>query len=241
MAQFFWNCGAPPPPLLDTSSSEPDLTRLLTSNHPPIESEIPLIRDIISEGKDRTLDVHIDTLAAQIEDLGATVAPFVRRCNEMIEHLRQHRAVISPVRRLPSELICEILGLIWASSSLENKEAMAQEPPWYIGHICGPWRHCAISYPTFWSSITVPFKCLTRLSYPTLWISDGERQDRQLSMIKEQLLRSANAPLDVYWPDVNDEFDPRLMALVISHCSRWRNSTLVEPLPSFFLIFAVSG
>ncbi|KAJ6594731.1 hypothetical protein B0H19DRAFT_1096584 [Mycena capillaripes] len=113
--------------------------------------------------------------------------------------------------------MCEIFGLIWASSCLENKKDMTQVPPWYLGHICGLWRHCAISYPTLWSSITVPFKRLT-LSHPT-----QDLRDCQMSEIEELLLRSANAPLDVYWPEVNAEFDSRLMDLVISHCSRWRS------------------
>ncbi|KAJ6594771.1 hypothetical protein B0H19DRAFT_1096672 [Mycena capillaripes] len=161
MAQFFLNCGAPPstlPLLLDPPSEafSPDLTHLLTSNNPPLESEIPSVCAVISEGEDRIrpLDAHIDALKAQIQDLRDSLTQFVRRRNEAAEYVRQRRAILSPVQRLSPELIYEILGLTWASSCLEDEDRVP-EPTWYLGHICGPWRLCALSYPTLWSSITV--------------------------------------------------------------------------------------
>ncbi|KAJ6594715.1 hypothetical protein B0H19DRAFT_1366528 [Mycena capillaripes] len=79
MAQFCSNCGAPPltlPPLLDPAVSSTDLTHLLSSNNPPLESEIPSIRDIISQGEERIppLDAHIDALKAPIQVLRTSLA-----------------------------------------------------------------------------------------------------------------------------------------------------------------------
>jgi hypothetical protein len=52
-----------------------------------------------------------------------------------------------------------------------------------------------------------------------------------MSILEAQLLRSANAPLEIHWLDVHYHFDPQLLDLIIPHCHRWRslyfhNSTL---------------
>jgi hypothetical protein len=49
-------------------------------------------------------------------------------------------------------------------------------------------------------------------------------------MIETQLIRSANAPLDVIWSPPEDEStpDPRAADLVLSHSNRWRVLLLNE-------------
>jgi hypothetical protein len=44
-----------------------------------------------------------------------------------------------------------------------------------------------------------------------------------MSILEAQLLRSANAPLEVHWLDVHYRFDPQLLNLVFPHCHRWRS------------------
>ncbi|KAJ7927992.1 hypothetical protein B0H13DRAFT_1013708 [Mycena leptocephala] len=196
-------CGAPPVSLFEPSTfSSPDFTRLIASNDPPPDSEISSIRDVVFEGQN-----HVDTLDAQIHILQASLAQLVRRRDEIAEHVRQHRAVISPVRRMPPELICEIFAML-SSSDLE--EDMVINPPWYLGHICRSWRDTALSFTPLWSSITVP----SQLS---------SEDTCTLSAIEAQLLRTANAPLDILWSDVQSAVDSRLLDLVIPHCSRWRS------------------
>ncbi|KAJ7309226.1 hypothetical protein DFH08DRAFT_974963 [Mycena albidolilacea] len=160
------------------------------SNEPPLDSEVPLIRDIISDSQSRIglLDVHFEALQAQIRNLETTLAQFVHRREETIELVRQHQSIVSPVRRMPAEVIYDILALTW-----EAYRDTANGPPWYLGHIYQFWRHSVLSYPNLWSSITIPsFKS-----------SEGSHV---LASIDAQLEGSADVPVDLYWPS---EVDPR--------------------------------
>ncbi|KAJ7874261.1 hypothetical protein B0H13DRAFT_2348675 [Mycena leptocephala] len=82
------------------------LTHLLTSNDVPLETEIPFIRDIISEGKNRedALTAQMGALAAQIRRLKDTITQLKRKRTETTNYVRQHCAVISSVRCVPPEL-----------------------------------------------------------------------------------------------------------------------------------------
>ncbi|KAJ7917433.1 hypothetical protein B0H13DRAFT_327304 [Mycena leptocephala] len=183
-----------------------DLSRLLMSNDIPLESEIPYIRDIISDGQNR-----IGALEAEIRGLHAIIAHLAQTRQEVMENVRQHRAILSPVRRVPPELICEIFALTLSSREIEEK-SRTNKPPWYLGQICRPWRYSALSSSPLWSSITVP-----TFLYAEVHV---------VPTIEAQLLRTTNAPLDIYWNAINDFVDPRASDLVLRHCTRWRTLRL---------------
>ncbi|KAJ6462152.1 hypothetical protein C8R45DRAFT_940962 [Mycena sanguinolenta] len=97
----------------------PELTRLLTSNDVPLDSEIPVIRQIIRDVEARLLaldahNVHLPTSMAETE-----------------QYLISHRAMLSAVRRVPAELICEIFDFATAQSRAEPFVA----PHWHLGAI----------------------------------------------------------------------------------------------------------
>jgi hypothetical protein len=203
---FCWNCGASSITLTPLTDPPPgisslDLTHLLTSNDVPLDPEISVIQDIISDGQER-----VDTLDAQIHILQATLARLIPRRDDAAEQVRQHRAILSPIRRVPPELICHIFSLTLSSSDMDGMN----QPPWYLGLICRSWRHSSLAYPSLWSLITVP---------SSLSSEDGHL----LSKIEAQLLRTANAPVDIYWREVQSDVDSRLLDLVLPHCSRWRS------------------
>ncbi|KAJ6578180.1 hypothetical protein B0H19DRAFT_985709 [Mycena capillaripes] len=210
MAQCCWKCGAASPaPFTDSPPvvMSLKLTHLLASNEPALDSEIPIIRSIISDGEQQ-----MGALDAQIQRLQVSLEQLAQRRDEIAERIRQHRAAISSVRRVPPELICEIFSLTVSGRILQNKNrASGSKPPWHLGHICGSWRQAALSYTPFWSSIAVP----SSLS-----------SDTHLSRIEAQLLRAVNAPLEIYWSKVTSNVDSRLLDLVLPECSRWRTLRL---------------
>ncbi|KAF7336958.1 hypothetical protein MVEN_02132200 [Mycena venus] len=207
-----WHCGAPStcaatPEIARTPSL--DFTRLLTSNDVPLDSEIPFICDIISEGQ-----ASVDALNVQIDNFQRALAQVVCKRDAITERIRQHRAIVSPIRHIPSELICEILALTLPG---DNGGKINRRPPWHFGHICRPWRLAALGNPSFWSSIIIP--------------SLSPRFDEPhplLPMIETQLSRSASALLTVSWSAHKDErtVDPRAAELVLAECSRWKTLRL---------------
>ncbi|KAJ7653984.1 hypothetical protein DFH06DRAFT_1203401 [Mycena polygramma] len=88
-------------------SSLPDLSALLSSYDGPPESEVPSIRQIVADGED-----ILAALDAQIHELESKLAPLVQKREEVAERVRRNRAIISPVRRVPAELVCEIFALV---------------------------------------------------------------------------------------------------------------------------------
>ncbi|KAJ7176925.1 hypothetical protein C8R46DRAFT_1188615 [Mycena filopes] len=168
----------------------PGVASLLTSNDPPSESEIPRILDLISDAQDR-----IDALDPQIRALQARLASLVRERHETTNYVRHHRTILSPLRRVPPEVLCEIFA--WSVYNSGERE----EPPWYLGHVCRSWRGIALAYPRLWTHLTI-----------------GE----DLPRIQAQLLRAGNALLEVYWSGVRNNRNTGLADLMGPYYRRWR-------------------
>ncbi|KAJ7925597.1 hypothetical protein B0H13DRAFT_2569433, partial [Mycena leptocephala] len=142
------------------------LSHLLRSNDVPLEADIPSIRNIISEGqsRERALTAQMAALEAEILRLEGAIKRLKRQRSESItqlkqrrtetmNYIRQHHAVISPVRRVPPELIAEIFALTLASPRAWDAKDMMKQPPWRLSQICRSWRYTALSFPPLWSSI----------------------------------------------------------------------------------------
>ncbi|KAJ7983220.1 hypothetical protein DFH06DRAFT_1292481 [Mycena polygramma] len=202
-----WNCGAPDEPALHCPpATEPGhgFARLRTGNDAPLDAEIPLIREIITNGEER-----LDRLKTQVRDLEAALAELAQSRDEAAEHLREHRAILHPLRRAPAELICEIFALaVDTPEDSGDDGGFGYDPPWYLGQICRSWRLWALAYPRLWSHITVPSSpasSLARAAFETL------------------LLRSSNVPLNVCWTVLRDKstVDDKSADLALAHCRRW--------------------
>ncbi|KAJ6506259.1 hypothetical protein C8R47DRAFT_112138 [Mycena vitilis] len=206
-----WNCGVPAtfvdrPPLSPTQKPSHDLTRLRTSNDTPLDSEIPSVCKLIADGEER-----MATLESQIRDLETTPADLARRRDDAAQHLREHRAILHPLRRAPPELICEIFAMTLdaVDDSTWHIKGTGYKPPWYLGHICRSWRLWALACPRLWTDITIP-------SLP------AHSTDRDV--LETLLLRSYNALLNVCWTAVDDDVrsvDRNLADVALVHCRRW--------------------
>ncbi|KAJ7661292.1 hypothetical protein DFH06DRAFT_1399068 [Mycena polygramma] len=189
MTQFCWKCGAPPLSLSDHQPetglgsapiSPTNVTHLLTSNHPALGSEIPILRDIISRGEAQVdaLDGQIDELRGQMQRLKSSLAELIQRKAEAAEDISRHRSAISAVPRVPPELIYEIFIMVLSPGRDTFR------PPWWSGHICQSWRKSALGYTPFWSFVSIPRSFWGKLDY--------------LPRIQAQFMRAANPPLELH-------------------------------------------
>ncbi|KAJ7174187.1 hypothetical protein C8R43DRAFT_1102646 [Mycena crocata] len=169
-----------------------NFTHLLKSNELPFGFEISAIRQVISDGQE-----FVNALEAQIQDVQDVnvLAGLIQKRNETADSVRLHRAAVSPLRRVPPELICEILALSTEGNS---------SPPWHLGHISRFWRQAAISFGHLWSYI--------HLRSSADYIS-------KMPILEHQLLRSANASLTVNFDDY--EVQPPVLALLLQSFERW--------------------
>ncbi|KAJ6460068.1 hypothetical protein C8R47DRAFT_129784 [Mycena vitilis] len=188
-----------------------DFTRLLGTNDVPLDFEIPFIQAVVSRFQE---EVH--RLTIQIAESQTGPHRLVDRRTQLVQSIRQHRATLSAVRRVPPELLCEVFAL-----TVSSNEALPK-PPWYLAHVCQTWRCTALAYPPLWTSISIPNSSTGVLD-----------NDAAALSVETLLLRSAGAPLKVYWTaQKGTDIEDRCAAAVVSHCHRWNALHLRIPCPT---------
>ncbi|KAJ6476738.1 hypothetical protein C8R47DRAFT_657986 [Mycena vitilis] len=209
-----WRCGADPKDRDDlappTLSSLAAISHLIYTNNPPADVEIPALAELSRNGRRR-----IDALNSRIKNLQATLNQLIHERDNVASRTRLCTSVLSPIRRVPPEIICEIFS--W---TLPRTKRVAGEPPtgapWYLGQICGVWRQIALGLPSLWSSVAI------------IHTEDFAAADfSPLPLVEAQLIRSAHAPLelDFEWKTDEDHAVPFLDAL-IPHSDRWKSFCL---------------
>ncbi|KAF8213683.1 hypothetical protein K438DRAFT_1550126, partial [Mycena galopus ATCC 62051] len=125
--------------------ASPFILRLGT-NYCPTDEEVAEIKSHLVEpslrlkeldDKIAELQKAIDKLAEERDGLGAYVGA--------------HKALISPVRRLPLDIIQEIF--IACLPTHRNCVMSASEAPILLGRICSSWRALSLSTPRLWASL----------------------------------------------------------------------------------------
>ncbi|KAG2015379.1 hypothetical protein CC2G_008656 [Coprinopsis cinerea AmutBmut pab1-1] len=132
-----------------TSTRVPDHLdqRLLSTNEPPNTEEELAVRK------------YVDTVSKDIEDEEAEprrLSQLFSDCHGRIRHLNEHRdkarGIVSPLRRLPSELIAEIFKA--ALKPHDNNYYQRHDFANYRA-VCRQWRDAAYSHPELWAALTI--------------------------------------------------------------------------------------
>lgn len=146
-------------------------------------------------------DAEVNRLREEIERLNAH-----RRAEEM--DIKASRALLSPLRRFPPELLSEIFLYSLSPSS-------SHTAPLILCWVCQKWRNAALSSPALWSS-------------PRVNISRHTSPSKALAkrwLYEHWLTHSRQLPLDIHmsWPDDDDasKFRP-LCDMFLTHTSRWK-------------------
>jgi F-box-like len=131
--QAFW---------LDKDIPRSPLRHLLTSNLAPSDSEVITIRALITDAEVRIEELHRRFPTHNSASQGTE--------SKLLKFIEAHKALLSPVRYLPSEILQEIFLRYPACGTLHPPLAMI---PWSLGHISRRWREIALSLPSLWDSI----------------------------------------------------------------------------------------
>jgi hypothetical protein len=116
------------------------LRHLLKSNAAPSDSEVIAIHALITDAEFWIEELH---------RFPARDRAFHVTESKLLEIIEAHRALLSPVRYLPSEILQEIF-LHYADNPHPNAIATM---PWRLGHISHRWRKIALSLPSLWDNI----------------------------------------------------------------------------------------
>ncbi|KAJ7592195.1 hypothetical protein C8J56DRAFT_521931 [Mycena floridula] len=187
----------------------PLVQRLLATNEQPTPSEEQEIQAVIHE-----IQCKLDFIDKGLNPSHVWYSGEVyMQVQDIIKVQKLHKKVLSPIRRIPSEIIFEII-----IRSIPSLKAFADvmdpmHPIWAYGRVCRIWRATVLESPTFWSEITI----------------QGERRPKA-EMLEAVLERSGNAPLAILFDSGLRQTDAvaelRLLELLIHQSPRWWRVTL---------------
>jgi len=196
-------CSLPPFTPTIVSSS------ILETNDPPFESQIPGLRDFISRAR-----VRLGAIDAKIAMLQSAMDELREESDAIAIEIRKHEGGLSPLRRLPTE----ILSLIFTFTLPPYAYVPYTEPaPWTVSAVCARWRTTVISQPLFWTSI------------------DYTYVPRSLSRVRleAQLRRSGRMPLSIEFHTEDTSTmaseDLHMLQMLCQHAGRWEKFTIWAP------------
>jgi len=203
-------------------SSTP-LSHLLTSNDSPSDAEETLVRNTIKamRGEIIALKLKIDNYSSYsrsvntLEDRKATI----------IRNITAHESIISPLRRLPPELLQVIfLQTHWDPQTTSTLA-------WSLSQVCRSWRTIVHDTPILWNYITINFNKKPTKLHP---------QEDRLKLI---LQRSGNVDLRISISGIMNQGDRRLSLLLIlmAQSERWRYLNLTLTAKTVMVFQDVKG
>ncbi|PBK95176.1 hypothetical protein ARMGADRAFT_963820 [Armillaria gallica] len=224
-------------------SDNPEWTRLTRTNDLPLTSQENTLSEMISSCKQ---DLH--RLNLERSSLHAFLLDLKKHLKEKIDILDQERTriseaihecqgIISPVRRLPPELLCQIfLGTIERAQTTADVDTQLHDTksvgysPLSISSVSAKWRSIALSFPELWSSINI-----------LLLVDDGGfSDDLNSKRLHLYLDRSQGYPLSISIYDLAggmvDDLPAYLITVLSPSSTRIRELSLHLPAHLFFEI-----
>ncbi|KAJ7737086.1 hypothetical protein B0H16DRAFT_108226 [Mycena metata] len=191
------------------------------SLHPLMGSDVPL------RGFDVAFAHSTSTIDALLVDFDHETAALRNRLRQLekhrailLDHRERTRAPLSPLRRMPPEVLGEIFS--WTMNPVLDRLRQGRidtsRSPWLLTQICSPWRSVAVSTPSLWSQVTIDYS-----------ESANNSSTYSLSLVEAQLQRSRANKLTVYFYG-SEELEPasqnKMFALLLQHASRWEGLSL---------------
>ncbi|KAJ7059652.1 hypothetical protein C8F01DRAFT_947748, partial [Mycena amicta] len=125
------------------------LDSALTTNEPPNDSDIPYICQLLQGEVAELARLNREILAVMAQLEGLT-----KRQETLLKSTSSYKTILSPIRRVPPEILCAIFRLV-ATEGSSLEEGLRIETPWMLGHICRSWRNTALNYAVLWDTISL--------------------------------------------------------------------------------------
>ncbi|KAF7348304.1 hypothetical protein MSAN_01784100 [Mycena sanguinolenta] len=124
-------------------------TDRLNTNYVPSDCEVLEIRTLLVDPTE-----EIARIDAQIAEMESSLVQLRKKRGLLQQPIDAHRALISPMRLIPQDILQEIFLLCLPSK--HNALIDPNEAPLLLGRISRHWRDVAYSTPMLWSSIHIP-------------------------------------------------------------------------------------
>lgn len=215
-------------------------TPFLSTNYVPSENEIDEILNLLVDPINQL--VQIDTKIARLQNI---IDQLSLKRTQLHTDIAGHRALITPMRRIPQELLQEIF--IRCLPAHHNAVMSCREAPLLLGRVCGQWRRVSRSTPRLWSSIHLS---ITVDEPPRPWndpapvetsTDDGSLYEEA---VQAWLSRSGGLPLSISLFCISQTYPSgykeRLISSLFQFSDRWRNLSLFASSTSLPLLLSLS-
>jgi hypothetical protein len=194
---------------------------LLNSNEPPLDAECPSIESVVLRLR-RCLSRHDDKLArlrAQIElpeQEPLEQEKLEQKRASLATDLSRNAAILSPLRRMPPEILSEIFTLTLPSDRavVERGKIDLRDSPWMLTRICGRWRTVALASSSLWSFVAINCEDNLSAAYP-------------LSLIRTQLQRAKHIRIHFLAEDRLTQYQMDILQLLVDHSPLWEEVYLL--------------
>ena len=182
----------------------------------PSETEANDIQEVISYAESDLYKV-----GNEIDRVQEILSQLCRRRDEISEHISNHRALLSPVRKVPDELLAEIFTYClpqFSEKKMKNNSFLRSQAPLLLARICSRWRTVAISTQRLWSFIRVEYGKLTihrDMANVALWLEKSGTHPLSL-VLRERNEDQRN--------DTDDDgtSTPNMLDILLPTSNRWQ-------------------
>ncbi|KAJ7252136.1 hypothetical protein B0H12DRAFT_964446, partial [Mycena haematopus] len=120
----------------------------LGTNYCPTDEEVLEIKALLAEPT-----LRLKELDDEITKLQRAIDKLAEERDRIGAYVEAHKALISPIRRLPLDIIKELF--VACLPTHRNCVMSASEAPVLLGRICNSWRAISLSAPRLWASLHV--------------------------------------------------------------------------------------
>ncbi|KAF8133047.1 hypothetical protein K438DRAFT_1884496 [Mycena galopus ATCC 62051] len=206
----------------------------LGTNYCPTDEEVFEIQDLLL---DPTL--RLKGIGDEIAKLQTAIDKLAEERDSLEAYVEVHKALISPVRRLPLDIIQEIF--LACLPTHRNCVMSAAEAPVLFGRICSSWRTISLSTPRLWARLHV-VEPHQGVPDPTT-TSFEQKVAQRLEITKTWLGRAGQCPLSISLqsaPEINVEVEDgtsrvpspnsvQFLQALISFAPRWQHINFTTP------------
>ncbi len=206
---------------------DPEIEALLRTNLPPSEAQEAIFRETRRTGSPRLAE-----LETRISDAQAKLDVLLQERDSLVWNMQRCTDVLNPIRRLPSDVLCEIFAhnmensySIQTGKELFDRKIYRIPYQWRLSMVCMNWRHAVLNYPRLWSMIDLTvtsarssssFGYSKRANPPM----DNHHYFGAGRLLAMHIYRSANHPLRV---SLRGPTPQSLLSILISASYRWEH------------------
>jgi hypothetical protein len=193
-----------PEVLLIGAQNSQQYRQLLHSNDPPQELDIPFISSIVSAA---ALRLAALTVTIMLPACSGCLESVTKDYETLQDYWNSHRSILSPLRRMPPELLLEIF--LWTGSyANEDFGANIRHCPWVLTHVCRQWRTLAIETSPLWSLIFIDY--------------NAGPENLSLPMLETQLARARKLKITFYGCATSDRGNQtEVFTYLAKYASNW--------------------